>query len=253
MKTRIALGLALVLVAGCIEDDAPAPAPMPAEKPDKPAEAPKPAAGKRTAMNQNKTLFLETFDSGKKRVVIKAAVCLREGPLELLLCRKQTKEHEAILQADINAADVHTVLVLTKAKAGSPVTWQPEYKPATGTKIKIWLEYKNKKGEIETVPANHWIRNFRTRKPLDSDWVFAGSRFFRDPDDPKKEPFYMANNGDVISVANFPDSMLDLPIKSSKDNADLAFEAWTERVPPLGTKVNVILEPVLEEAKKKEK
>ena len=39
--------------------------------------------------------------------------------------------------------------------------------------------------------------------------------------------------------------MLDLPINSSKDNDDLAFEAHTERIPDLETPVLVILEPVL--------
>jgi hypothetical protein len=37
--------------------------------------------------------------------------------------------------------------------------------------------------------------------------------------------------------------LLDLPIDSSKNNADLNFEAHTERIPPLETKVTVILEP----------
>lgn len=247
MKSRWLISVAaltLAMAPGCIAEETPLP--KPAEKTDTPAAAPKPAVGKRTAMNKNKTLFLEVFADGRKRVVIEAAVCLREGPLELLMCRKQTKEHEAVLHADINAADIHAVLVLAKAKPGSPVTWQPDYKPANGTKIKVLLEYTNKKGETVTIAANDWIRNFRTRKALESDWVFAGSRFFRDPDEPKREPFYMANNGDIISVANFPDAMLDLPIQSSKENADLAFEAWTERIPDMRTKVNVILEPVLD-------
>ena len=76
--------------------------------------------------------------------------------------------------------------------------------------------------------------------------MFAGSHFFQDPDDPKKPPYYMANGGDMICVSNFASAMLDLPIDSSKDNADLNFEAWTERIPEKGTKVTVILEPVLE-------
>ena len=37
----------------------------------------------------------------------------------------------------------------------------------------------------------------------------------------------------------------DLPIKSSKDNDDLQFEAYTERIPPLETPVEMVLEPVL--------
>ena len=39
----------------------------------------------------------------KRRVLVNAEVCLREGQLELFLCRKQTKEHEAILAADVDA------------------------------------------------------------------------------------------------------------------------------------------------------
>ena len=41
-------------------------------------------------------------------------------------------------------------------------------------------------------------------------------------------------------------ALLDLPIKSSKANSELAFEANTERIPPVGTKVTVIFEPVPE-------
>ena len=59
----------------------------------------------------------------------------------------------------------------------------------------------------------------------------------------------MANGGDVICVSNFEDAMLDLPINSSKNNDELAFEAFTERIPPIGTPVTVILEPVLEKNK----
>jgi hypothetical protein len=44
--------------------------------------------------------------------------------------------------------------------------------------------------------------------------------------------------------------MLDLPINSSKDNDDLQFEAYTDRIPPLETPVLVILEPVLKGPKK---
>jgi hypothetical protein len=39
---------------------------------------------------------------------------------------------------------------------------------------------------------------------------------------------------------------LDVPFLSTKDNADLDFEAHTERIPPEKTAVVVILEPVVE-------
>jgi hypothetical protein len=248
-RNHIVLGLFMTLSAlvGC---DASEKAEPPAPAPEKPKEAPKPVEGKRTPVNQEKTLFLEVLPDGRRRVVLEAAVCLREGPLEQLMCRKHTKEHEAILHTPVNAEEIHRLLVVAKAAPGAPVKYQPEFKAASGTTIKIWLEYQDK-GEKKVVDAKEWIRNVKTMKPLHIDWVFAGSRFFQDPEDPKKKPIYTANGGDVICVSNFPDAMLDLPINSPKDNSDLAFEAWTDRIPARDTKVMVVLEPVLEEKKDK--
>ncbi|MGH7226659.1 MAG: YdjY domain-containing protein, partial [Gemmataceae bacterium] len=102
-----------------------------------------------------------------------------------------------------------------------------------------------------TVPAQSWIKNARNNKELKSDWVFAGSRFVTNPLDPKGPKHYLANDGDVICVSNFETALLDLPIKSPKDDADRVFVANTERIPPLETKVVVILEPLLEAKKDK--
>jgi hypothetical protein len=77
---------------------------------------------------------------------------------------------------------------------------------------------------------------------MEHDWVFAGSRFFKFPDEPNRPPFYCANNGEVISIANFNDSMLDLPVMSSKEASELGYIANKDRIPPLKTKVIVTLE-----------
>jgi hypothetical protein len=83
------------------------------------------------------------------------------------------------------------------------------------------------------------------------DWVFAGSKLFKDPERPNATPFYMANNGEFISLANFPDSMLELPVNSPKDAANLIFEIDTKKIPPLKTPVIITFEPVLEAKKEK--
>ena len=207
-------------------------------------------------MNKAGTLFLETLSDGRRRVIVTAEVCLREGPLEQLMCRNGTKEHEAILHTPVDAKEIHAVLLVANAKPGSPVKYsdkEPKFVPASGTTIKVWLQYEKKPGETVTVDAKEWVRNARTGKALDKDWVFAGSQLFKDPEDPKMPPYYMANNGDVICVSNFTDAMLDLPINSPKENSELAFEAWTDRIPALKTKVMVILEPVIEKEKGKDK
>jgi len=242
MKIRTLVFVAFLGFAiGCETDDKPAPPPAP----DTPkANAPKSVEGKKTALNKTNTLFLEAFPDGRKRVLVEAEICLREGQLELLMCKKQSKEHESILHTAAEAHLIHSALLVLKAKVGSTVRYDPKFIPPSGTTIKISLQYK-KKDETVTVDAKEWVRNAKTQKALDVDWVFAGSQFFQDPDDAKKPPYYLANGGDMICVSNFPDAMLDLPIDSSKNDTELNFEAWTERIPEKGTKVTVILEPVL--------
>jgi hypothetical protein len=196
-----------------------------------------------------KNVFLE-IDGKTKRVLLETKVCLRQGSLEQFLTRKRTKEHEAILVFDGDASKIHAALILCGAQAGSPVKFQPKFLPPTGTVIKVSVQYKDGAKTI-TRPAQEWIRDSKSKKDLASDWVFAGSRLFPDPDDATKPPYYLANDGDIICVSNFDTALLDLPIESTGDNALLQFDANTERIPALETPVTVILEPVL--TKKEEK
>jgi hypothetical protein len=204
---------------------------------------------KSTKVKVAPNVYLLIGPNGKKAVMLEAMVCLRKGLLEHLMCRRHTKEHEAILTAEVDARDVHKTLLAIGAKEGKPVQFQPRFAPPSGSTIKITLEYQEK-GKTVRVPAQKWIRNVKTKKDLDVDWVFAGSRLYPNPFDETKPPIYGANEGDVICVSNFPTAMLDLPINSSKDNDDLTFEAHTERIPALETRVWVILEPVAEPKKK---
>jgi hypothetical protein len=207
---------------------------------DKLDPSPLPGA-KKARVGKNVSLEVQ---GKRRRVLVSAYVCLREGQLEQLMCRRHTKEHEAIIAADCDARDIHTALILARAKPGSVVKYfenkPPE--PPKGTAIKVTLQYK-KDGKTVVVPARQWIRNGKTGKDLDIDWVFAGSQLFPNDDNPK-QPYYAANSGDVICVSNFADAMLDLPINSPKDNADLIFEANTKRIPALETPILVILEPL---------
>jgi hypothetical protein len=192
-------------------------------------------------------VYLE-IEGKQKRVLIDAYVCLRQGMLEQLLTRKRTKEHEAILAVDTDARNIHLALVAAGAEPGSPVKFRPKFEAPVGPEIKITLQY-NDKGKTVRVPAQQWIRNVKTKKDLDTNWVFAGSLLIPDPLDKKKPPYYGANDGDVICISNFDTALLDVPFNSSKDNDELAFEAHTDRIPPLETPVQIILELV--PAKKK--
>jgi hypothetical protein len=210
-------------------------------------------SGQTKKVEVGKNVWLEV-QGDKRRVMVQAEVCLRDGMLEHLMCRHQTKEHEAILTADVDARDIHKALMVAKAVPGSTVRYKEDgtVTTPTGTPIKITLSYKDKDKTV-TIPGRDWVRDLKTKKSLGVDWVFAGSQFLENPLEKDKPPLYAANAGDVICVSNFEGAMLDLPINSSKNNADLEFEAFTERIPEIGTAVTVILEPELDSKKDKQK
>jgi hypothetical protein len=191
-------------------------------------------------------------DKNHGRVYVNAQVCLREGNygLECLMCRKSTKEHESILSTEANAEFIHAALEAARVKKGKPVQFEPKFQPPTGDKVKVSIQYEQK-GKTVTVPAQEWVRNVKTKKALDLDWVFAGSILYKDPDDPQRKPDYLAaGEGSYICVTNVPTAMMDLPIASAKDLEHREFAPFTERIPEVGTKVVVILEPIPNTKKK---
>ena len=196
------------------------------------------------------------FDAENKRVILQAGVCLREGPLELFACihqwvddpftpdakmRRGTKEYESIVTVNTTAALVHAALLAAGADAGRPARFQPNYEPATGSEIEIMMHWKDADGNWQKARAQEWLRRAGTSEAMQSPWVFAGSGFWVDESTGKRE--YMAENGNLICVSNFPDAVLDLPVASPQDNDSLLFEAVTERIPPIGTPVTLVLTP----------
>jgi len=182
------------------------------------------------------------FDAEKREVIILAKVVLRDGPLEHLLCMTGTKEHEAILATKAEARAIHAGLLLTKAEPGHPVRFVPKFEPPAGSKVGIRLEWTDMAGKKQAEDAKTWVQNLKTEKPIEIDWVFAGSVIVEDPR--TKKPFYAAAEGDYITVANFAGAILDLPISSSASDEERQFVAFTKNIAPLGTWVFMKLRPI---------
>lgn len=183
------------------------------------------------------------FEKGdlQRRVLVQATVCRREGQLEGFLT-KRGKEHEYILVTEADARAIHLALLATGAKPGSPVKYtEDSVIPPKGTRIKVSVQFQ-RRGKVTVVPASQWIKNGKNGKDLHLPWVFAGSRFWTDPEG-KDPPVYTANGGDVICTCNMPDAMLDLPIDAPTALEDRVWYANKRRIPPEDTKVLVILEP----------
>ncbi|MCO6455871.1 MAG: hypothetical protein J5I93_11290 [Pirellulaceae bacterium] len=209
----------------------------PADKPADAAPATKDPPGL-TRLTKDYDLWI---DSKRKLVVVDGKVCLREGQLEMFACPKGSKEHESIVALNSKSQFVHAALLAVGAKTGTPVRFNPEYQAATGTEVEVFVLWKDRDGKNRQVRAQDWIRNVKTGQAMTFPWVFAGSSFW--VDEQTGERMYNADAGDLICVSNFPTAMLDLPVESSQGNADLLFEAFTERIPAIGTHVRLVLRP----------
>ena len=78
-------------------------------------------------------------------------------------------------------------------------------------------------------------------RPMQASFVFAGSSLYKDEE--TGEEFYQAEGGHVICTSNFPDALLDVREESSASDGGQTYEAWTEKIPPVGTAVLLVMTP----------
>jgi hypothetical protein len=171
-------------------------------------------------------------------VLLDGVIAQREAMLEMFACPSQTKEHESVVSVFAKSQLVHTALLAIGAKPGSPASFEP-FKPASGTTVRVYVLWFDDKGELQATIAQKWVRRLGTQESLKFDWVFAGSKVYLD--DVTKERHYLADQGELICVANFGTSLLDIVVKSEQANSSLAFDAFTSRIPKRNTPVRLVL------------
>lgn len=186
-------------------------------------------------------------DPEGKAVLVVGMICQRQVPLELFACLRRSKEHESIVVVDTKAFLVHAGLLAIGLEPGHPVQFHPEYVPAEGPEVDITVVWEDEQGERQRARAQEWVRRAQDGRPMDLPWVFTGSQFLQD-EQTGDQYYYADSTGELICVSNFPASVLDLPVRSSSANESLLFEAFTERIPPLGTPVTLILTAAEQEA-----
>lgn len=225
------LTLAALLLLGA-QDPAPAP--------EAPQEAPAPPSDGFRPDPSWKPLGRDLwFDPEGRRLVLRAKVVLREGYLEHLLCLTRTKEHESVLATEAAPKMIHAGLILAVGEPGHSVRYQPEFEAPKGPPVEIMAEWVQD-GRKHRIDARQLVKAERNGKPLETRWVFAGSNTFTDPE--TKRVLYAADGGDLITVANFPSAILDVPFASSNSDAARGFVAFTEHIPPLETPVTLYIQ-----------
>lgn len=169
--------------------------------------------------------------------------------LEVLVCSRDTREHEALVVTDVKPSSVHAALLMLGLQPGAPGSWQFEHAtltstPPTGPAVNVRVKHGSGEASI-TEPIESWVANLRGGQALaDRDpaqhMVFAGSRFVnRDGIDT-----YAADaDGTLVGLTAFGSETVAW---TAMYHPDSAFEqpqwiADPAKVPAFGTKVTVLI------------
>jgi hypothetical protein len=172
------------------------------------------------------------IDWARLWVELDAVVVLRQGPLELFACARQSKEHESIVAVRARPRRIFEALGLIGLEPGAPTRFDAEHDrqlPAHGAALRIDVVVQAE-GAAQVCGIHEWMRpTGRAERPARRDWVFAGSQ--RLPGD----RFAADLEGTIICVVDFETALMAWPEPHTSDDAQLWLEADPERIPPVGT------------------
>jgi len=255
-RKRFLLAAALFALASCLSGRGVAAESSNADSPE-PEETPKildlgpPLVDDINDLKKLHAVLPVWIDLKHKQVVLMGETCRANYPLEFL-ATYPPRGYESILVVQVKPSLVHAGLLRLGAEAGHPARFEPKFEPATGTEVEIEVRWKDQAGKSRRARAQEWVRDIKTKKALELNWVFAGSGFWTD-DETGKQVYRADSAGDFISVLNLPTSTLDLPIRSASALESRLFEGFVEHLPPEKTVVTMILKPKLPEKPKSPK
>ena len=208
-----------------------------------------------------------TLNAKERFVDVEAEVCLDGGALELVVCTKDSKEHESILSIEAKPVHVHMALLLIGAKAGHPAHQKPigegddkrwMFIPARGQNIDVSLVIKDEEGKPVEKPIADFIRHIEDeaafieelntgKKPEEkkfptSTFLFVGSHLI-DAGEGKPRRYIAGESGNVVSISTFGDEMLGLSEMFGHVNGSLVWEIDDDVLPKKGTKLTIRLRP----------
>jgi hypothetical protein len=182
------------------------------------------------------------IDVPDKQVVLQGEVCKAGYPLEFF-ATYGNRSYEAVVAVNPKPSIVHAGLLAIGATPGHPARFQPKFEPPEGTEVAIELRWKDAKGKVQSARAQDWIRDVKTKKSPEKNWIFGGSAFVTDEN--TKKQYYQADSGELICVLSLTSAMLDLPMQGYGAIEARSFEAFEEHLPPPGTPVTLLLKPIL--------
>ncbi|MBM4110506.1 MAG: hypothetical protein FJ254_03985 [Phycisphaerae bacterium] len=187
-----------------------------------------------------------TVDRTAGSVRIPGVVALREGWLEQAVCQVGTRDHESLVTVEMPPSSIHAALLLAGLVPGRPGHWRIrtdgslELVPPTGEAVAIEVEWVDASGVSQRAPIAEWI--MIDGAAAARSFVFAGS-VVRDR---AATPYAADQSGSVVGLVTFGDEPV-ASVEVVPDQAEIAepsMKAWTERMPPEGTSVTLVIHRV---------
>ncbi len=187
------------------------------------------------------------FDAKSREIRFPAQVNMTDGALEFLIVLEKGKVHESLFSTTILPTNLNVAFKLLRYPASLELYPLPNDTGGTsgdfpeveadvkaGARIGIDVEWQDG-GKTRRTPVNEWVQHGITAEAMPAGpWVYGGSVV----DGGKFAPDM---TGDVAAIYLSAGALLLYP-GEDKENDDV----WTpfpKRVPPVGTKVTIVIAP----------
>ena len=178
------------------------------------------------------------FDISKREVSVPGEINIvgANVNIEFFASGKLGKTHESILILDAEPLHIFAALGVLDFEAGMNLTVVGDPRTPTGSPAEIWVEW-NRGDEVVSRRARELIWNAFTEKPMqETSWIFTGGRQLNNQFTPQ-----LFHN--IIAVYRDPDSLFNHPLPTGTD--DRTYRVNTDVIPPKGTKIKLIIRPVV--------
>jgi len=203
-------------------------------------------------------------DKKNSRVIVEAEIAPRKlphlkqiYPVEVMVAGAEGKKaHETVLTSEVSPRQVHRALEELGLKAGRPGL--ADKRPPVGPEVRLWIEYPGRSGLSKKVDLASAVIDRRTGLALDGGasgsgrvvrWIFTGSALVK-ADPSSQELSYGAEfSGTLVTI--FPVTDETVFQSTLGMDAEALFNLEVAGIlPPVGSKLRLLIEPVDPPARK---
>jgi hypothetical protein len=173
-------------------------------------------------------------DTRERTVTCAGQVNMLRGPIEYLAVTPSGKRHESVLTLDLEPMHLQVALLLLGLEPGGNLRHQGDSQPPTGAPVRIEVRWRAG-GRERSARLEEFAWDIPKRRPMEAHaWTFTGSRV-------TDAGFAASREGSLIASYRDPYAILNNSLPTGAD--DTVYKVNERIVPPVGTRVSVVLRP----------